>query len=144
MFQQEHFQLTLNVKGEKDKTPRHLSLWLCGKSCPYSSALVFEGPKPFLAALSLGFGMNWNVPVIRKGLSSSPAEKENQGLGFSSFSLHNQLTPLNAVIAFLWVNYTLKYINWGNGRKKKKRFCTYEKENTGRQAECNRIQLLCR
>ncbi|KAI4578557.1 hypothetical protein MJG53_011412 [Ovis ammon polii x Ovis aries] len=59
----------------------------------------------------IGFGMNWNVPVIRKGLSSSPAEKENQGLGFSSFSLHNQLTPLNAVIAFLWVNYTLKYIN---------------------------------
>ena len=55
--------------------------------------------------------MNWNVPVIRKGLSSSSAEKENQGLGFSSFSLHNQLTPLNAVIAFLWVNYTLKYIN---------------------------------
>lgn len=100
MFQQEHFQLTLNVKGEKDKTPRHLSLSLCGKPCLYSSALVFEGPKPFLAALFLGFGMNWNVPVIRKGLSSSPAEKENQSLGFSSFSLHNQLTPLNAVIAF--------------------------------------------
>lgn len=77
MFQQEHFQLTLNVKGEKDKTPRHLSLSLCGKPCLYSSALALKA-QALLAALFLGFGMNWNVPVIRKGLSSSPAEKENQ------------------------------------------------------------------
>lgn len=120
MSQPQYIQLIgrVGLKGGESQRPGRFGtasgLWKSRPSFPPSSPPVLGG-LCLSGSTFLGFGTGTSCEMLGPGLSSAfrPCwtQKGNRGFSSSSFSPDTQLTPLGAVIAFLWAHYTLTHIS---------------------------------